>query len=948
MKKLFCVLVAIFATISLFANMQGHFFMHVEDENVQVANVESHFAQWLDLPVNTTFSLFRDETDNLGIRHLSYQQYVNGTIIQNGMVLVHAKNGIVNTINGDIMDATIAAQQLPQRIEPQEAAKKVHKKANASDAQLKIIRANIDGKDVYRYAYEVITDDFSSKKYVDAETGQVIKDIPLKYNADVSGTVTTMYNGTQAITCYEENGSYYLIDQGRNIYTLDATNNTYNINYQTNDGEQELMNVINACSLISNSSPNFASTWDFQLKSITISTILQNSTWYIVGEGQADVYLKIRDKNNNLLYTSGYKENPTLPATFNITTHIGYSSLPLSVEVWDYDPIGDDDLVDIFIIDTYGGNMLSRGWVGVGSYTDGTYTSIAQGVQPHFDAHWGMEKTLDFYSQKLNRNSYDNQGSVVYQVVNIPRDEGLLANLPLNAFAVKLGVHPMVYGTGLLSTNSALADACSRPLVSIDIMAHEFTHCVTNKNGNGGLDYTGESGALNESFSDIIGIAVKNFATGQNDWLIGSDIVVNASNMRSMKNPNNSYDGRTGVLSSPQPKTYYDNLYWVDPASEEDHGGIHTNSGVQNYWFYLLSEGGSGTNDVNSMYNVVGIGIDKAVQIAYRNLIYYLTPEATHEDARNGSIQAAIDLYGQDSQEHQSVANAWHAVGVGNKYGATQESITIKAIMPSNWGTTISAWVWEDGSEGHWETLEKEGEWYTFTSIVTPLNIVYVNGSTWNGDNNQTVDIRVAESTCIQLNSNTGKRTYSIIDCDEFEEPTEYYIVAKRNSGNYYFFTPSKVSGKNRLIAVDAGTSVRANIDTIHTTVDYLWTFENNKLKSHNGQYLACTAAKSAIMNTTGTELTKTDNSDGSVTFSYLTDTETRYLSLATSGNDYYVFYANANQFTHLYMLPKGQESTTQVSVIDANNQAQKILHNGQILILRGEKVYTLTGQEVR
>ena len=277
-----------------------------------------------------------------------------------------------------------------------------------------------------------------------------------------------------------------------------------------------------------------------------------------------------------------------------------------------------------------------------------------------------------------------------------------------------------------------------------------------------------------------------------------------------------------------------------------------------------------------------------------------------------------------------------------------QEPVTVKAKMPSNWGTTISAWVWEDGSEGHWETLENEGEWYSFTSIVAPLNIVFVNGSTWNGDNNQSVDIRVAESTCIQLNSNAGKRTYTIIDCEEVQEQAEYYIVAKRNSGNYYFFTPEKVSGKNRLIAVDAGTSVRANIDTIHTTADYLWTFENSKLKSHNGQYLACTAAKSAIMNTTGTELTKTDNSDGSVTFSYLADTETRYLSLATSGNDYYVFYANANQFTHLLMLPKGQESTTQVPVIDANNQAQKILHNGQILILRGDKTYTLTGAEVK
>ncbi len=178
----------------------------------------------------------------------------------------------------------------------------------------------------------------------------------------------------------------------------------------------------------------------------------------------------------------------------------------------------------------------------------------------------------------------------------------------------------------------------------------------------------------------------------------------------------------------------------------------------------------------------------------------------------------------------------------------------------------------------------------------------------------------------------------------------EYYIVAKRSSGNYYFFTPEKVSGKNRLVAVDAGTSIRTSIDTINTTSDYLWSYENFKLQNHNGQYLACTAAKSAIMNDTGTELFKTDNSDGSVTFYYTTDdlSETRYLSLALAGNDYFVFYANANQITHLLMLPKGKGSTTPVTNTIVAPKATKILRNGQILIRRDGKVYTVTGVELK
>ncbi|NIW45715.1 MAG: hypothetical protein GWN30_13480, partial [Gammaproteobacteria bacterium] len=64
-----------------------------------------------------------------------------------------------------------------------------------------------------------------------------------------------------------------------------------------------------------------------------------------------------------------------------------------------------------------------------------------------------------------------------------------------------------------------------------------------------------------------------------------------------------------------------------------DNGGVHTNSGVQNYWFYLLSEGGSGVNDNGDAYFVTGIGIEEAAQIAYRNLTVYLMPGSDYPDA---------------------------------------------------------------------------------------------------------------------------------------------------------------------------------------------------------------------------------------------------------------------------------------------------------------------------
>ena len=207
---------------------------------------------------------------------------------------------------------------------------------------------------------------------------------------------------------------------------------------------------------------------------------------------------------------------------------------------------------------------------------------------------------------------------------------------------------------------------------------------------------------------------------------------------------------------------------------------------------------------------------------------------------------------------------------------------------------------------------------------------------------NTTIDWELIEEADIFYNP----EDYTILYPGRIQE---YYILAKRSSGNYYFFTPEKVSGKNRLVAVDAGTSVRTSIDTINTTSDYLWTFEENKLKNHNGQYLSCTSAKSAVMNDTGIELKKTNNSDGSVTFTHAaSETETWYFSLALVGNDYFVFYANANQFTHLLMLPKGNNSTTSITNTNVTPDATKLLRNGQILIVRGDKTYTLQGQEVK
>ncbi|TQD40628.1 M4 family metallopeptidase [Haloflavibacter putidus] len=252
-------------------------------------------------------------------------------------------------------------------------------------------------------------------------------------------------------------------------------------------------------------------------------------------------------------------------------------------------------------------------------------------------AHWGAEQAYNYFYQEHSRDSYDNKGGIIKSYVSYKHNF-------VNAF---WDGSRMTYGDG---------DGKSYgPLVALDIVAHEISHGITEHTA--GLIYSYEAGALNESFSDIFGEAIEQFATGNNNWLIGDQISIGANTtaLRSMRDPNLYGQADT-----------YKGANWY--ANTTDNGGVHYNSGVQNFWFYLLTEGGNGTNDYGNSYEINGIGIDKAAKIAYRNLSVYLTANATYHDARSGAIQAARDLYGKNSPEEIAVTNAWNAVGVGEAY----------------------------------------------------------------------------------------------------------------------------------------------------------------------------------------------------------------------------------------------------------------------------------------
>jgi bacillolysin len=274
-----------------------------------------------------------------------------------------------------------------------------------------------------------------------------------------------------------------------------------------------------------------------------------------------------------------------------------------------------------------------------------------------FDAHWGAEKTYDYWSTVHGRNSYDNAGATIKSYVHY---DVAYDNAYWNGSV-------MTYGDGSGTNFDALT--------SLDVAGHEIGHAVCEKTAN--LAYQKESGAMNEALSDIWGACIEYFAApSKSTWLIGEDIERRAghASLRSMSNPK----------TEGQPDTYggtnWKNPNCGFPFSFNDYCGVHTNSGVLNHWFYILSVGKSGTNDKGNSYSVTGITIDKAAKITFRLESIYLTANATYADARTYGIQSATDLYGAGSAEVIATTNAFYAVGVGAAYAGPADSIPPSAI----------------------------------------------------------------------------------------------------------------------------------------------------------------------------------------------------------------------------------------------------------------------------
>jgi Zn-dependent metalloprotease len=511
----------------------------------------------------------KDRTDNT---HIKYQQFYKGIKVEYGTMILHLKNDLVYSINGELYNpsklnitpnlSSDAALEKAISIIGAETYVWENQASKVSKPVEKPIIFPVISKDSYSlklaYKFDIHATQPISRGhvYIDAKNGDLLFNQPiikhfnrfknthatltekkallntsLSFNSVLAtGSADTRYSGTQTIeTRAEISGMFTLHDDSRNVHTYNAQNSPVDGTYQF-------------------------STVDFQ------------------------------DNDNN--WTAAEHDNATKD-------------------------------------------------------------------NAALDAHWGAIKVYDFWSS-LGRNSYDNSGAQIRSYVHVGTDY-------INAF---WNGSVMSYGDG----NDAFGWS---PLTGVDVVAHEIAHAVTTWTAN--LVYARESGGLNEGFSDVFGAAVEFMAKGSGTdlnpnaeiWLIGEDIA--PSPLRSMSNPKSKGD----------PDTYNGDNY-IDATSNcipvysgpdyNDGCGVHSNSGVLNHWFYILVSGKTGINDAGDNYDVTGIGMLKAQEIAYLTLRDYLTPNSTFIDTRNAAIEVASALYGSNSAERLATQDAFYAVNLGDKF----------------------------------------------------------------------------------------------------------------------------------------------------------------------------------------------------------------------------------------------------------------------------------------
>lgn len=730
MKKIFLIFAAALSAITVGAQQlrNGHFFKSFKDAEVTAPAAPEVFSQWFTLPEGTEWCKVGERTDELGMTRIEYRQYVSGVEVEHSQVLLHVRDGRVQTANGTVMEQ----KRTPARVRHFGNTYRGGTPTDLLGRKLLLIDTNGG----YRYATVCISADGRDKVYHDVETGEELKRVPLMHSANApEGTPAIMtgksiYSGDLTLDVTKgTDGMYYLYDQQRNIHTLvGAYLPSFEYLFKTGlafdyfpryDLTDEDIQTTNAEKITEWYKQVYA---DFAANNLPgLEQYITDNTLYVPNQGDtwtayhlkslalSDNTLEL-DEDSYLTIQLHYSLG-TLESTSNGILLSGGSDTPnTSIDFTEHDKI--------VIIPTEGATLIitlvknikdeetqtmmpSQQLVEMIPLTfspDGTvFDAQGQHMKIHLeyeanastplaDIHWGMGRTVDFYKEKFNRDSYDDQHSPIYNLVYMDNvQHGILRCDLDNASAyASCKPYPMVYGMG---------GSIMNPVAELTVMAHEFTHIITDQNAK--LEYKGESGALNESFSDIMGISVKKWDNpSYQPWYIGGDgLAMEYSNLRDMKNPRMSMDGKVESRRCPG---YYHGYNWFDTndtSRENDSGGVHRNSGVQNRWYFLLCEGESADNsefvEGGQPYSMTGIGMEKAQQIAYRTLMQYATSQAQYADIRLCHLQSAKDLYGDNSPEVEAVAKAWDIVGVTDGNATSIEMVNVEGgtLNDDSWYT---------------------------------------------------------------------------------------------------------------------------------------------------------------------------------------------------------------------------------------------------------------------
>ncbi|CAI8876807.1 LPXTG-domain-containing protein cell wall anchor domain [Bacillus pseudomycoides] len=282
-----------------------------------------------------------------------------------------------------------------------------------------------------------------------------------------------------------------------------------------------------------------------------------------------------------------------------------------------------------------------------------TSTSTTFNDPKAVSAHFLATKVYDFYKNKYERSSFDNKGQKVVSVVHGWDSED--TNDPKNwenAFSANINNSSMlVYGDPIVK--------------AFDVAGHEFTHAVTSSESN--LEYSGESGAINEALSDIMGTAIEKYINnGKFNWTMGEQT---GSVFRDMANPS-SVPSSTGV---PYPDDYSE----FNDFNGWDNGGVHFNSSIINKVAYLIAKGGT-----HNGVTVKGIGEDKMFDIFYYANTDELNMTSDFSELRSACLRVATNEYGARSTEAQAVQKAFDAAKIKGTVKKTAENQALELTVP--------------------------------------------------------------------------------------------------------------------------------------------------------------------------------------------------------------------------------------------------------------------------